>query len=231
MSGLVLVVRPEPGASETAARARRLGLEPVLAPLFVVRPLTWRRPDPASFDAVLLTSANGARHADAAPFLRLPCHAVGEATAAAATAAGFAQVVTGDADGAAAVEAMARSGVARALHLCGRDHLALRHPAVTIERCFVYAADPADELPEHARSALARGAIALLHSPRAGAALAALVDRAGLARSEISIAAISDAAAAAAGSGWRRVAAAGRPRDEALLELVAQLCQNEDEAE
>ncbi len=81
----ILVLRPQPGADETAARARDLGLEPVVAPLFTVRPLAWTAPDPAAFDAVMLTSASAARQASEglAPFKQLPCYAVGEATAAA----------------------------------------------------------------------------------------------------------------------------------------------------
>jgi uroporphyrinogen-III synthase len=56
---------------------------------------------------------------------------------------------------------------------------------------------------------------------------AALVDQAGLNRDTISIAAISPAATAAAGGGWRSVAAAAAPTDSALLELAADLCQND----
>ena len=44
----VLILRPQPGADETAARARALGLEPLVAPLFTVRPLAWTPPDPAA---------------------------------------------------------------------------------------------------------------------------------------------------------------------------------------
>ena len=59
----ILVLRPQPGADETAARARALGLELVVAPLFAVAPLAWTPPDPAGFDAVMLTSASAARQA------------------------------------------------------------------------------------------------------------------------------------------------------------------------
>jgi uroporphyrinogen-III synthase len=224
VSGLVLVLRPEPGAGATAARARGLGLEPVVAPLFAVRPLAWEPPDPSRFDGVLLTSAHAAREAgpDLRRYLHLPCHAVGEATAAAARDAGFADVRTGAGDGAAA---LAAAGGGRLLHLCGRDHLPLEHSAAEVERCVVYAADAVAELPAEARRALAGGALALIHSPRAGSIFALLVDRAGLQRPAIALAAISESAAAAAGGGWLRTAAAGRPRDEALLELAAELCQ------
>jgi uroporphyrinogen-III synthase len=55
------------------------------------------------FDAVMLTSANAARLAgDAmASFTALPCYAVGEASAAAAADAGFADIRVGPSDGAA----------------------------------------------------------------------------------------------------------------------------------
>lgn len=219
MRGRILVLRPEPGASATAARARALGLEPVLAPLFTARPLDWDAPEASAFDAILLTSANAARHAGAklASLLHLPCHAVGEASAQAAQAAGFRNVRTGQSDGAAALAAM--SG--RILHLCGRDHLALAHPGVTVERRIVYAAEAVSLLPEAAGAALRAGAVVLIHSPRAAALFASLVAD----RHDVTAAAISEAAAAALGPGWRYVAVAPQPRDEPLLELAAELCQ------
>ena len=74
-------------------------------------------------------------------------------------------------------------------------------------------------------AALTGGALVLLHSPRAARLFAELVDGAELARDAVRIAAISPAALAAAGPGWRLAAAAARPRDDALLELAAKLCQ------
>ena len=62
--------------------------------------------------------------------------------------------------------------------------------------------------------------VALIHSPRAGRRLAELVED----RRTIAIAAISDAAAEAAGDGWQIVEAAEKPADEALLALAARLC-------
>lgn len=215
------MLRPKPGANGTAARAAAMGLEPVLAPLFTIRPVAWEAPDPAEFGGVLLTSANAAREAGAqlAAYLHLPCHTVGEATAAVATAAGFTEVRTGPSDGEAALAAM--SG--RVLHLCGREHLPLTHEGVSVERRIVYAADPVASLPAAAEEALAAGAVALLHSPRAAATFASFFSED--ARSGVTAAAISEAAAAALGPGWRRVVVAARPRDEALLELAAELCQ------
>jgi uroporphyrinogen-III synthase len=216
----VLVLRPQPGAGETAARARALGLDVAVAPLFAVRPLAWAPPDPAGFDAVMLTSASAARQASdgLTPFKTLPCYAVGEATAAAAQEAGFADIRIGPDDGAALLLMMAEDGVKAAFHACGEDHLALGHPAIAITRVPVYAAEVAERLPVAAGDTLA-----LLHSPRAAVLFAKLAGD----RSRIVIAAISARTARAAGEGWRHVAVAARPRDEALLELAAKLCQSE----
>lgn len=218
----ILILRPEPGGSATALRARALGLEAVTAPLFTLRPLAWDPPDPSGFDALLLTSANAARHAGPAldRFVALPCFAVGESTAAAARAAGFARVVDGPADGAALARAAAHAGIGRALHLHGRDHLALPGASIRIEGRAVYAADPVTALPEIAIRALAAGAIALLHSPRSAALFASLAPR----RARVRIAAISEPTALAAGPGWGQIAVAPAPRDSALLELAAKLC-------
>ena len=212
----LLVLRPEPGASETAARARAMGLRPVVAPLFEIRGVEGPPVDPGRYEAVLLTSANGARHAPAG-LTALPCFAVGESTAAAARSAGFSQVSAGPFDGAAAAAAMAAAGVTKALHLCGRDHIAIEAEGMEIDRRVVYESEP---LP-HVR--FEGPAVAMIHSARAGARFAQLAGD----RSAIAIAAISAAAAAAAGEGWASRAAAASPRDQALLELAAKLCNHE----
>ncbi len=214
----ILVLRPQPGADETAARARALGLDPVVAPLFSVRALAWTPPDPAGFDAVMLTSASAARQASEGltPFKPLPCYAVGESTAAAAEEAGFADIRVGPDDGKALLLMMAEDGVRTAFHACGEDHLALGHPDVAIARVPVYAAEAADRLPVAAEDLLA-----LLHSPRAATLFAGLAGD----KSRIRIAAISAKTARAAGEGWQSVSVSPRPRDQALLELAVELCQ------
>jgi uroporphyrinogen-III synthase len=68
--------------------------------------------------------------------------------------------------------------------------------------------------------------VALVHSPRAGARLAALAGD----KTAIAVAAISAAAAEAAGDGWAAKAVAAAPRDQALLELAAKLCNHGLEA-
>jgi uroporphyrinogen-III synthase len=219
LSGTVVILRPEPGASATAARAQAIGLTPRLAPLFEVRPVAWNPPAVGRHDAMFFTSAHAPRLAGSglAAFAGLPAYAVGGATAEAARAAGVSQVRTGTADGAALLDLAAADGVRRVLHLCGRDHLPLRHPRIEVERRIVYAAEEITgplEIPS--------GAVVLLHSPRAAAIFARRIG----ARHRVRIAAIGAAAAAAAGDGWAAKAVADRPRDDALLEVARALCQS-----
>lgn len=206
-----------------------MGLEPIVAPLFIIVPVGWQAPDAGDVDCIVMTSANAARHAGSQiqHFTALPCYAVGKATAAAVEAAGFADVRTGPRDGAALAAMVAEDGMKRPLHLCGREHITLRHDRLHFERRVVYVAEAAEALPDAASQRLQVGGIALLHSARAGALLARLVGAASLDKSRLSIAAISDAAARAAGPGWRRVAVAQAPRDDALLELAVKLCETD----
>jgi uroporphyrinogen-III synthase len=194
-------------------------LEPVVRPLFEVSPVPWNVPDPRRHDATFFTSANAARLGGEGliPLVGLPAYAVGGGTAAALKAAGFADIRTGSADASALVEAAASDGVRRALHLCGRDKIAIHHPDIVVDQRIVYAADELTgplEVPADA--------VVLLHSPRAAAAFASRVRE----RSTIRLAAISPAVAEAAGEGWAAKVAAPLPRDEALLEVARALCQN-----
>ena len=219
----LLVLRPEPGAAMTIARAQAAGFQAVAAPLFTVAPLAWDAPEEQAYDALMLTSANAVRHAGPAlsRYLSLPVYAVGEATAAAARAEGFADVRTGAGDAAALAALMVCDGIRRPLHLAGREHRDVATP-LSIDRRIVYAAEPGTMLPAPALAALRRGAIALIHSPRAGELFARLLAEAGLDGANVPVAAIS--AAAAAGP-WHKVAIAATPDDGALLAAAARLCE------
>ena len=210
----VVILRPEPGASATLARATTAGIEAVAIPLFAIAPVEWVAPAASDFDALLLTSANAVRHGgdQLAGLSALPTYCVGEATAVAARDAGFAVAGAGAGDAAALVEHVPRG--LRLLHLAGRDHRAMAGVSAII----VYDSVIID--PPPSLEALG-GSVAMVHSPRAGARLAELIE----ARGNIKIAAISEAAAAACGSGWREVAAISAPGDGALLALAAALCQ------
>ena len=41
----LVVLRPEPGASETVERARAIGLDALRMPLFEIEPVLWDAPD------------------------------------------------------------------------------------------------------------------------------------------------------------------------------------------
>ncbi len=216
----LFLLRPEPGASATAERAERIGLVTVRAPLFAIAPLEWSAPDPAGFDGLLLTSANAVRFGGGElELLRgLPAHAVGEATAEAARSAGLTVATIGRGGVEALLAEVAPE--ARLLHLCG-EH---RSSTDGFDRRI-------SALPTYLAEALARpralaglaGNVAAIHSPRAGARLAELVEAGD--RGKIRIAAISEAAADACGAGWQQLEAAQSPDDDALLALAARLCQ------
>jgi uroporphyrinogen-III synthase len=216
----VLVLRPEPGATATVNRARGRGLDAVSVPLFEVEAVAWKAPEAASFDALLLTSANAVRLGGAAlANLRgLPVYAVGEATADAAREAGF------------DIKAMGDSGVDRLLGSVEPD-LKLLHLSGEDRREPVDARQPITNIPvyrakkfEHPDLGAAKGAVALVHSQRAASRLAELVHE----RSSTAVAAISEAAAEAVGSGWKIVESAEAPNDDALLALAARLCDIAD---
>lgn len=208
----LVIFRPEPGASATAERAQAMGLTVCRHLLFAVEPVAWTMPEGA-FDGLLLTSANAIRHARDLP--RLPVHAVGEATAAAARDAGaeVASVGTGGVD---ALLATLHPRL-RLLHLAGEERVVPETQGPTITVVTVYRTRPLS-LPS---AELVEDAVMLVHSPAAGRRVNTLAcDRA-----RVRIAAISPAAADACGEGWAEVAAASQPDDATLLSLAAKLCK------
>lgn len=210
MTRPIAVLRPEPGNGRTADRLAALGATVIRRPLFAIVPVAWTPPDPAGFDALVLTSANAVRHADiaATSLARLPVWAVGSATAAAARAAGLRVVATGDSDGRALLDAAGAAGVRRALLLTGRDRAVAGHPVLHAIRA-VYASEAVAGVD----AALLDGTVALVHSQRAARQLAMLAE----AREAIAVAAIAPAVADALGAGWRAVAVAARPDDPAVI--------------
>ncbi|HXG98950.1 MAG TPA: uroporphyrinogen-III synthase [Sphingomicrobium sp.] len=212
----LLIVRPEPGASLSAERARILGLDPTVRPLFAIEPVEWTPPDPARFDALLLTSANAARHAGAGltNLATLPVIAVGGASAQAAREAGLTVTEVGTGDVQSVLSTLPADW--RLLHLGGEHRRQIDREgsdAIIVYRA-VTIADP--QLPNVSDMVVA------VHSPRAGKRFAELIVN----RGRTSIAAISEAAACACCHGWRDLSWASVPGDEALLALAARLCQS-----
>ena len=213
----LLILRPERGAVATAKRAEALGLSPMIRSLFKVVPRAWDAPDPALFDSVLLTSANAVRYGGSAVALyrNLPVFAVGAATAQAAREAGFATVAEGEGNAADTIRAMGKARYSRPLHLAGEDRVPYPHVPFTVTARVVYVADQTDvELPKGRYAAL-------VHSARAAARFADLCPSHAL----VDVVAISASVAEAVGTGWRTLATADAPADQAMLALAALLCK------
>ena len=214
----LVLLRPEPGLSDSARRAAALGITALRESLFQTVRVPWRVPVADQFDALLLTSASAVQFAGPGieQLRTLPVHAVGAATAEAARARGFSVASVGG----GGVDVLL-AGLPRGLsllHLCGADRRAPQAHGAHIVPLTVYAAEPIDPAPGFV--ARVQGGVIAVHSRRAGERLADLVSE----RASIALVAISDDAAAGAGASWERVAIAGHPSDAALLALAAELC-------
>lgn len=224
MTCRLVICRPQPGADETAAHARRLGMTPIIYPLFTIEPIDRTLPPHENFDALMLTSANAVRHAGPAlaEYAGLPAFAVGDATAHEAKTNGLTNISTAGPNAQALAEHMARAGHKNVLHLCGEDVRPIEAGTLHITRVPVYRATETDG-SQGLAPVLELGAIILIHSPRAGARIGRLIpaDR----RADLSIIAISTAALEAAGTGWVYAEAADMPHDAAMLALAHQICQ------
>lgn len=209
------MTRAQPGAGETARRLEVRGYNPVVAPLLAIRPLPQAAPDLSDISALVFTSRNGvdAFAALTPEGLDLPVFAVGGATAQAARQRGFTWVYSADGDLSDLAKLLASHAPARGVLLApgaaepAGDLSALLPDTVTLRRLVVY------EAVETGVGAPGAITATLLHSPRAGRALAGLSGFTGGV-----VAAISDAAAAPLrGREDLEIHIAARPDEEALL--------------
>ena len=231
----VMITRPREDALAVAGELAAQGVETIVEPLFEIVPRVANDLDLDRVQAFLLTSANGVRAlAAASPRRESPILAVGEATAAAARAAGFARIEAAAGD-VAALAALAdercdpRAGAL--VHVCGSvvaGDLAGRLAArgFTVRREVLYEARPATALSGAAVTALSQGAVdaVLLFSPRTAKAFVRLTGEAGLraALGRVEALCLSPAVGQAARAvAWREVCVADRPNQAALLALVA----------
>lgn len=222
----LITIRPQPGCDATVAAAREQGLPAVGFPLFEVVPMAWDAPDPAEVDALLIGSANALRHGGPAMarYRGKPAYAVGRASAEAARAAGLDIVAFGNGTLQQVITRL-RPDHRRLLRLAGKARVTLEAPAGTdiVERV-IYASQPRP-MPAELAALLRRPAIVLIHSGEAARHFAALCDRHGIARAELSLVTIGERVTQAAGSGWRAIATAGTSDDAAMLALARQICQ------
>ena len=227
MNRTVLVTRPEPGASATAARLAQAGFMPVLAPFLQVRPCRVALPPTSRVRAVIAASGN----ALALPpgFHALPLLAVGDATAARARDAGFQDVRSADGDAsdlAALAARLLRPGpvlLATARGEGVRLAAMLRRAGFRVHRRAVYASAAVRRFPPAAAQAIREG----LH--------AALFFSAATARSFVRLLPpalrphLRDTDAVAIGPGvaaalqhlpWRDLRVAVRPNQDGVLALL-----------
>jgi uroporphyrinogen-III synthase len=230
----VLVTRARDEAERTAEKLRRLGHEPILAPVTEIV-ATGAAIPPETFDAVLATSARALRHAgeDVAALADVPVFVVGARTAEAARARAL--HVEASAADVAGLIALLREHFAsprRFLYLAGRDRKDaleefLRERGHETRVVETYRAQEAAALPEDALAAMARGEIdvVLHYSARSAALFLALTKGRVEPRriAELAHLAISEEVARvlrAAGCATARAAAA--PRDESLLSMLGE---------
>jgi uroporphyrinogen-III synthase len=229
----VLITRPEREATALATALARRGHAPVIAPLFAVRSL----PAPPGFadalaacQAVLLTSANGARAlAEASDQRGKPVFAVGDTTGAIAEGLGFTAVTSASGD-AAALGALVRERLDPAqgplVHVAGADVAGdLAPEGFEIQRFALYEAREADALPASAEAALQARALdaAAFFSPRAAAAFVRLTGEAGLSEACRAVTAVAISPAAArplAALPFRIVRIAAQPTRQAMLDEI-----------
>lgn len=231
----VVVTRPAEDAAPLARALADLGVEATLVPLMTVQ----QRPDAAvdltAAQAVLLTSANGARALAGLTAKRaILVLAVGDATAAAARAAGFTAVESADGDVTALAELAVRrldSKAGAVVHVAGGEVAGnlggtLGRAGFDVRRAVVYEAVPAAVVPPALADVLARRAAdaVLFFSPRTARTFVNVVGAGpwGEAVRGMDALCLSPAVAEAAGLLlWRAVRTADRPRQDALVDLVA----------
>jgi uroporphyrinogen-III synthase len=226
----VLVTRPEPGATETAARLVTLGWRPVCAPLLAIAP---RRLEALGRPQAVLVTSGNALSALPDALRATPLLAVGDATAARARAAGFAVVHSAGRDATALAELAGRvcrpdggalllaSGAGQGSALAAE----LRVRGFRVHRRVAYAAMPAAALPETAIAALRGGEIAAaLFFSAATARLFVRLARGALPRTafaDVSALALSPTVARALGPlPWRAIRVASHPNQDELLTLL-----------
>lgn len=238
----ILLTRPRPDSEALATTLTARGHAVILAPLLELALVPHAPVDPDGVQALLFTSANGVRffdtrttgaQADGRDWHAVPVFAVGDATAAAARAAGFRHVTSAGGD----AEALAERVIASCDPAAGR----LVQPAGTVtagalserlaaagfhlDRRVVYEARPVAALPPEARQGLYDATIdaALFFSPRTARIFVRLVQREGMAERCARVAALCLSAAVAEAARtipWGSLLVAARPEQTALLDLL-----------
>jgi uroporphyrinogen-III synthase len=219
----VLLTRPEPGATATAARLREMGFAPLLAPCLTIEPR--RSVLPERPGAIVITSIQ-AVPALPGSYRDIPSFCVGDATAGRLRAAGFSSVesASGDARDLFRLITARRLPGVHLLAVGERHGMALarrlRAADVQVVRRAVYAARPIRALPAPVQAALAAGHItaALFFSAETARAFTRLKPAN---TGNVAAYALSPAVAAALdGLPWAAIHVALAPTEADLLALL-----------
>lgn len=219
----ILVTRPEPGASATAARLVSMGHAPVLAPCLAITPLAPRLPE---HPGALIVTSGQAIPALPASLHNVPVFCVGDATAGKLRAAGFNRVESASGDAADLFRLISARRLP-GLHLMavGERHgmalfRQLRAAGFSVLRRKVYAVQPLRSLPELAARALAAEEIdvALFYSAETARSFVRLAPP-GTGRAA-ALALSANVAAALNGLPWRAIRVALAPTEADLMALL-----------
>jgi uroporphyrinogen-III synthase len=228
----LLVTRPEPDASETAARLRALDIEAVVDPLLRSVTLPTTLPPAEGFAALAITSANALRVLDErgeiARLQTLPVYTVGDKSAAVARQMGFAQVESAGGNAHDLVALLAGAGVdGPVLYPTGRHQAAdlakaLAPHGVMVITAAIYEMVPAERLA--ADIAAVDGA--LFYSRRTAETFARLAPETDRARPGLLW--LSEAVAAPLlAAHFVRVSLADHPSEEAMMALALSFARDQ----
>lgn len=241
----MLVTRPEPEASETAARLAALDIEATVCPLLTYRTLPTGLPEAEGFAALALTSANALKaleeRGQLAAFRHLKVFAVGARTTARAQACGFADVENAGGSLADLAECLAHSKPAGpVLYPAGRElsgdlAKSLAPHGVMVITAHVYAMEAATHLPDAVISELDAGALGagLFYSRRTAATFVALaapvLGRS--ARERLGVLCLSEAVAEPLiDAHFVRIGLADYPSEEAMMGLALSFARDQNGA-
>ncbi|MDZ4741133.1 MAG: uroporphyrinogen-III synthase [Alphaproteobacteria bacterium] len=234
----VLLTRPRHDADALANLIAALGHSTLVEPLIDIQFIAGPELDLSHTDALVLTSANGARAAAQRTSNRtIPIFAVGPATATQAAQAGFQFVSQSGGHGVEGLTSHIRSildpKASALLHLTGSAVAgdlagALKAQGFQVRSQKIYEATPAKLLPAALSSALTAGHIdaAMFFSPRTAAIFSDLVSQTGLGPACASVTALAlspSVAKSLATLTFRKVLVAHSASAQSMLKLLETL--------
>jgi len=230
----VLVTRAQDDAEPLAMLLDARGHQALIDPMLIIESVDGPELDVGGVQALLVTSANGARAlAQRTPERQLRVLTVGDASARVAREAGFKAVESagGDVDDLTGLATACLKPEAGAVLHAGGNQVAgdlggnLERAGFVYRREVIYEAHPAAALAEATKTALVVGIIGgvLLYSPRTAAIFVELVQTADLATTLESVVAYCLSPTVAENAGllqWTAIETAAQSDQDALLELI-----------